>query len=269
MTDAECVAFLQWALPRLQLRWDGFRRFRGQVCKRLHRRLEALALPDLAAYRALLESQPEEWRTLDALCRVTISRFFRDRAVFSLLGESLLPALLEELAARGQRLRIWSAGCASGEEPYSVALLFRYSLAPRFPRAELDLLATDADPQLLERARRACYQRGTLRELPADWVRQAFAMSGDLMCLSPEIRALVQLRCQDLRQEIPEGPWHVILCRNLAFTYFAPAEQQRTLSRLAEQLSPGGLLIIGAHEKLPAGHRFEQVVAGPIYRLAR
>ena len=85
MRDAEAVLFLQWALPRLRMRWPGFRRVRGQVAKRLRRRLAELRLPDLAAYRHRLEADEGEWDELDARCRVTISRFLRDRAVWASL----------------------------------------------------------------------------------------------------------------------------------------------------------------------------------------
>ena len=82
MNDRECIGFLQWALPKMRMRWSGFRKVRGQVCKRVSRRMAVLALPDATAYRAYLEVTPDEWITLATLCRVTISRFYRDRGVF-------------------------------------------------------------------------------------------------------------------------------------------------------------------------------------------
>ncbi len=126
--DADCTEFLQWALPRLGMRWPGFRRVRGQVCKRLRRRMAELGLRDLADYRALLETHPEEWTRLDGLCRISISRFYRDQGVWRTLEREILPRLADRARARGEtRLRIWSAGCASGEEPYTLALLFAFS----------------------------------------------------------------------------------------------------------------------------------------------
>jgi chemotaxis protein methyltransferase CheR len=114
--DAE-VEFLQWALPRLGLRWAGFRRVRGQVRRRVRRRVAALGLEDLDAYRAYLDAHPEEWEVLDALTPITISRFYRDRDVFARLEDDVLPALASAAAAAGRDgLRCWSAGCASGEE---------------------------------------------------------------------------------------------------------------------------------------------------------
>lgn len=268
MTDRECVELLQWAAPRLRLRWDGLRRLRGQVCKRIGRRLKALGLPDAAAYRARLEADPAEWEVLDSFCRITISRFYRDRHVFDVLRETLLPALLE---GEGGPFRVWSAGCASGEEPYTVGVLFRLGLQPRFPQLRLELLATDADAALLERARRGCYPRGALRELPPEWAALAFPEPGPEPCLAPAFREGLTFLRQDLRSVMPDGPFHLVLCRNVAFTYFAPPLQREVLPRLVERLVPGGLLVIGGHESLPEGAFALERAAGalPVFRRAR
>src|SRR4051794_28712317 len=116
MDDRECVALLQWALPLLGLRWLGFKNVRRQVCRRVTAHIAALGL-DQASYRRLLEVDPAERRALDALCYVTISRFYRDRQLFDALRERLMPALAEIARSSERRvLSVWSAGCASGEE---------------------------------------------------------------------------------------------------------------------------------------------------------
>ena len=253
MSDAECIALLRWALPRLGLRWPGFRRVRGQVCKRIARRIRELGLPDVATYRARLERVPEEWSRLDVLCRITISRFYRDRAVFDHLGEVVLPALARAAVARADsRLRCWSAGCGSGEEPYSLKLLWTFRLNAGFPGVSLELVATDADRHLLARAARGCYPRGALRELPSAWLQRAFAREHEEWCLRPAFRQGICFLCQDLRSVQPEGPFDLVLCRNLAFTYFDAAQQRRTLSDIAARMRPGAALIVGKGEKPPA-----------------
>ena len=149
MRDTACVAFLQWALPQLSLRWSGFRRVRGQVCKRLSRRLTALGLKDLSEYRARLETDTREREVFDELCRISISRFYRDQGVWRTLECEILPRLADRARARGEtRLRIWSAGCASGEEPYTLALMFALGEAPA--DFEPAVVATDADPHRLQ-----------------------------------------------------------------------------------------------------------------------
>ena len=134
LSDEECVAFLQYALPRLNLRWAGFRKVRGQVNKRLKRRIKELGLEGLTAYRSYLEEDPEEWRRLDEFCRITISRFYRDRGVFQLLQDRVLPELAERAADEGRSvIRVWSAGCASGEEVYTLRILWDLTTFPRLP----------------------------------------------------------------------------------------------------------------------------------------
>jgi chemotaxis protein methyltransferase CheR len=106
--DTDCTTFLEWALPQLELRWPGFRKVRRQVCKRLAGRMRDLGLANFAAYRARLESDPVEWRILDECCHITISRFFRDKAIFEALRTRVLP----DIAARAEReaynVQVWS-----------------------------------------------------------------------------------------------------------------------------------------------------------------
>jgi chemotaxis protein methyltransferase CheR len=252
--DARAVDLLRWALPQLGLRFEGFRNVRGQVDKRVHRRAQELGLAGLAEYRAFIEAHPAELDVLARACRVTISRLYRDRAVFDALRAEVLPRLAEAARARGERaLRVWSAGCASGEEPSTVAIAWHLELAPRFPGLALSLVATDVDDEVLDRARRACYAPSSLRDVPAAWRERAFVPQGSLFCVREELRAGVELRRQDLRDDAPDGPFDLVLCRNLAFTYFAEPLQRIVAARIAERLVRGGVLVVGAHEALPEG----------------
>jgi chemotaxis protein methyltransferase CheR len=250
--DRRCVEFLQWALPRLGLRWAGFRKVRRQLCRGLRRRLEELELADLDAYREHLEAHPEEWAVLDSLTPITISRFYRDAEVFGALEHEVLPALGAAAAADARdRLRAWSAGCASGEEAYTLALIWQETLAARFPALRLEVLATDVDPAMLRRAREATYDASSLRDLPARWRDSGFTCRGGRYSLRPEHRELVSVRHHDVRNPPPAEPFDVVLCRNVAFTYLAAAGQRTALARLTGTLRPGGALVIGLHESLP------------------
>jgi chemotaxis protein methyltransferase CheR len=198
---------------------------------------------------------------LDALCRITISRFYRDRAVFDHLGAAVLPALAASAVARKEpALRCWSAGCGSGEEPYSLALLWAFRLAHSFPGLSLAMVATEADEQLLERAARACYPRGTLRELPSEWICRAFIRDGGNYCLRPAFRESVLFLHQDIRSAQPEGPFDLVLCRNLVFIYFETGLQHRALAAIAARMRPGAALVVGKGEALPDA---EALVASP------
>jgi chemotaxis protein methyltransferase CheR len=253
MTDRELAAFMAVALPRLGLRADGFRRVRGTVRKRLTRRLAGLGL-DVHDYGRYLEVHPEEWQWLDACCRITISRFGRDAEVFGELLARRLPEQAAAARADGRaRLRMWSAGCASGEEAYAAAIGYRACDAPLQAGLELEVLGTDMEAAVLARAERGGYPVGCLRELPERLRALAFEQRGSEWFVLPPFRAGVRFERGDLRAETPDGPFDVVLCRNVAFTYFAEALQRRVAQALASALRPGGLLVVGAGEVLPEG----------------
>jgi chemotaxis protein methyltransferase CheR len=245
------VAFLQWCLPRLRMRWAGFRKVRRQVCRRIARRMEELELADLAAYRRHLEAHPEEWPVLDGLCRVTISRLYRDRSLFDFLGAEGLPALARVASAEEAPLRCWSAGCASGEEPYTLAILWEREVAAHFPSVRLEIVATDSDLDLLARARAGIYGASSLKEIPEGWRPAALVPDAGGFRVRDEIRGAVRFLRQDIRREMPAGPFHLVLCRNLAFTYFDRELQEEILASAGRRLHRSGLLVLGSHERLP------------------
>ena len=253
MRDTSCVEFLKWSLPRLGLAWPGFRRVHRQVCKRVGRRLRELHLADSRAYRNYLESNSAEWEHLATFCRIPISRFFRDRAVFDCLAQKVLPALAESAAAQGATaLGCWSAGCAAGEEPYSLNILWHCAVSAHFPTLSFNILATDVDEHQLKRARAGLYRGSSLREVPQEWSETAFQREGQLYRLRDSFRSGVTFECHDLLQSIPPGPFDVVLCRNVVFTYFSDDRRRALLPRLCGALKPGGALVIGIREHLPA-----------------
>jgi len=259
MNDQDWLAFLKWALPQLELRWEGFRKVRGQIRKRIKRRMVDLGLANLAAYRSRLEGDPGEWRLLDECCRVTISRFFRDQAVFDCLGRHVLPEIAARAGTQGRDVNVWSAGCASGEEPYTLKVLWDLELAYSLSDVAINCVATDIDARMLARAQSACYELSSLRELPPHLLEQAFIHSGTQYCLKTRHREGVSILKQDVRSEAPAAWFDLILCRNLAFTYFAPRLQSKILGRMLAQLAPDGYLVLGSHEHLPG--EFSTLVA--------
>lgn len=252
MTDAECIAFLQWALPPLGRRWEGFRKVRRLVARRLGRRMAELGLAGLHEYRDRLASQPHEWAEFEALLGIPVSRFYRDREVFDALAGEILPTLAQAARAAGRtQLAIWSAGCASGEEPYTLAILWHARLQVAFAPLVLRIVATDADPMLLERARSGRYGASSLKELPADLRAAGFVQGQGAWCVRAECRA-VEFLDQDLRRELPPGVFDMVLVRNVLMTYYAPGVQRTVLDSIAGHLRPGGALVVGLHEALPA-----------------
>jgi chemotaxis protein methyltransferase CheR len=254
MRDELCVQFLQWALPRMHMRWPGFRRVRGQVCKRLQRRIDGLGLAGTEEYRRYLAMHTGEWDALDSLARVTISRFYRDRMVFVCLARVVLPTLAQQALARGADcLSVWSAGAGAGEEPYTLAILWHLQLAPAFPGLRLHIVATDADPGQCRRAARACYVFSSIRNLPADWRDIAFIRrpAPEAYCLKAQYRRNIEFRVQDIRETLPAERFDLVLCRNLVFTYFDEPLQRRLLQRIKGAMYPGAGLVTGVHEELP------------------
>lgn len=189
------------------------------------------------------------------MCRISIARFYRDRAVFDRLRDAGLPALGRAVLNRAETtLRCWRLGCAAGEEPYPLHRLWQVAVQPQFPGLACHILATDTAPHLLARAAAGCYPASSLREVPAAWRTTAFTPRDDPDCLPAEFRQGVEFQPQDIRTAAPSGPFDLILCHNLAFTYFDEPGQSRALARLTERLQPGGILVIGKTEPWPADH---------------
>lgn len=255
MNDQECVHFLQWSLPRLGLRWPGFRRVRKQVYKRLRRRLQELGLTGLTDYRNFLEQNPLEWKILDSLCRITISRFYRDRQVFADLSAKILPALTRDtLKSSDKEIRCWSAGCCSGEEPYTLQIIWQLLISPALaPDLGLKIFATTTGTELITRAEKGVYPASSLQSLPQEFIARAFIRENNLYRLKPAFTEGVEFIEQDIRNNMPAGLFHLILCRNLVLTYFEETIQLKIMQKIIDRLRPGGVLVIGRHENLPKG----------------
>jgi chemotaxis protein methyltransferase CheR len=254
MKDEHCVRFLQWVLPHLRMRWPGFRKVRKQLCKRIDRRLRDLNLPSVEEYQAYLNLHTDEWQYLDSLCRITISRFYRDKEIFLVLTREVLPSLICGARERGDTaVRIWSAGCASGEEPYTLAIMWAVELESRFPGMTIDIVATDVDPVMLQRARDARYEFSSLKDLPETWRDQGFTQEDGIYHLKSEYRRDIEFLEQDIRQQQPQGRFDLVLCRNLVFTYFDEALQSELSGRIVDLMHDGAAIVLGVHEHLPEG----------------
>lgn len=253
-------AFLAEALPPIGLSPVAYRR--RNIRRRIVRRMESAGIHEFHRYMDRLRRDPEELSALRAILVVTISRFFRNARVFRFLSSEILPRLAEN-----SRPVAWSAGCASGEEPYSVRMAWEEMPGEK---PGLLLLATDVDPACLERAEAGWYPESSLRELPPDFRRKYFTREGNLYRVCEAVRRSVEFRRLDLLCDPPPGRFDLILCRNAAFTYFGPGERLGVARAFAEALREGGHLVIGRTESLPGetAGLFEPVFpAGKIYRI--
>lgn len=237
-------SFLTEALPMLGLSPSGCRR--RVIRRRIVRRMEQLGFHEFDAYLRHLRSTPEECELLRPLLTVTISRFYRNRRTFDALGDRVLPLL----ASGGETVRAWSAGCASGEEAYTLRIVWEErGLDP----ARLRVTATDIDGPSLARARAARYDPSSLREVPPEIAARHFRREQGKFRVSDPLRAGVTFFRHDLQREDPPGAFDLVLCRNTAFTYFDLPDRLRAAGRIASALSPGGFLVIGRTEALPGG----------------
>lgn len=222
------------------------------VYSRLVKRVRSLGLSDFSAYCAMLERDPggAERRAMLASLTTNVTRFLREPHHFEQIARDVLPPLVEA-ARRGERVRLWSAGCSSGEEPYTLALSV-LAVMPDAASHDLRILATDIDPVVLEAARRATYPEEALAPV-APQLRTRFfePAGGGQLRAGPALRDLVAFR--ELNLNAPSWPmrqrYAAILCRNVAI-YFDEATQIRLWARFAEVATPGGWLFIGHSERI-------------------
>lgn len=253
MSDQSCIDFMKWALPQLGLRWQGFRKVHRQVCKRIKKRLTQLGLNDFAAYKRYITNHPPEWQIVDSFCYVSISRFYRDKQVFDTLTTEILPDIVHKLISRGENsLRCWCAGCCSGEEPYTLKIIWQLRVKSQIvTHMNFSIHATDLNGVLLDRAKTGVYLESSLKHLPDQLRMKAFKRVGKEYVIDHNFKENIEFHQQDIRKELPEGNFHLILCRNLVFTYFENDLQIDILKQINKKIIPGGFLIIGSHESLP------------------
>lgn len=247
---ADEAAFAALAAKIARERGFGATNYRdGCLRRRIAVRMRARGTADFGAYGRLLDSDPGEWEPLLDALTINVTKLFRDHAVYETLSAGVVP---DVWAMPEPELRVWSAGCSSGEEPYSLAMLFHRQAAAvqQLDRlSRLRIIATDIDKASLERAAQATYPETAFGEMPAS-LRQRYFTTGTPSRVVPEVRALVRFERRDLLNEPPPpGPLQLVLCRNVVI-YFDAAAQQALFQRFFDALQPGGFLVLGQVETL-------------------
>lgn len=220
------------------------------VYSRLAKRLRALGMTTFREYCALIADPAAEERghMLSALT-TNVTRFFREPHHFEDLRRRTLPPLIARARAGG-RVRIWSAGCSTGMEPYSIGLCVLEAW-PEAAQADVRILATDINPRVLAEGRAGRYPAEALRDAPEALRRRWFAEAAPgVFEAAPALRALISFRELNLMGDWPmKGRFDVVFCRNVAI-YFDEPTQCRIWSRIAAQIAPGGRLCIGHSERI-------------------
>jgi len=257
----EYKEFLKTTLPHLGLRW---RRFRSKsIRKRIIGRVNELGLHSLSQYQGYILEKEAERRFLTGLLTVTISRFWRNASLFGALEKTWLPAVLSRMS-ENEPLKIWSTGCASGEEPYSILILWLESFAGS--GRELRLLASDSNRHCLERAQEARYPASSFREMPIQ-LRQKYCTSEKgTFSLRQDLSPRIEWFEHNLLWEPLPLNNHLIFCRNLVYTYFTDALQQQITRLFHQALVARGLLVVGRKDRLPHGTEgLFRLVDHPLY----
>lgn len=223
----------------------------AMIGARIGRRLTALGLADLDAYLDLLRSPAWSDERHHFISAVTTkeSNFFREPHHFEHLRAKVLPPLIAR-ARRGGRVRLWSAGCAVGQEPYSLAMVV-LDMMPDAGLHDIRILASDIDRAALANACSADYSTASLASVPAGMQSRFFTFEGDVCRPIPAVRELVRFRELNLQGYWPMcRPFDIIVCRNVAI-YFAPETQHRLWRRFAGALGTDGRLFLGHSEHIP------------------
>lgn len=256
--DFETIAAMLYADARIHLAEHKA----PLVVSRLARRIRALRLPGFAAYCALVAGPQGEAERGELLCALTtnVTRFFREPHHFEHLRNAVLPALLAR-ARGGGRVRLWSAACSTGPEPYSMAMTV-LDAEPNAAALDIRILATDIDPRVVAEARAGVYPAGALDDAPAASRKRWFSRAPDgAWSAARELRKLIAFRTLNLNADWPmRGAFDVIFCRNVVI-YFDEATQCALWSRFAATMSEGGHLYVGHSERLsgPAAELFGTV----------
>ena len=231
--DASGIDFSRYKMPTIQ--------------RRLQRRMAATGMHRLPDYVRYLQSHPDEYDRLIGTFLIKVTEFFRDPELFAYLRDQILPEIIAASRTHDKEIRLWSAGTATGEEAYSLAILVAEVLGDELERFTVRIFATDLDTAAVGYARRGIYPANALSTLPAEFIERYFTPLDGGYEVSKRIRGLVVFGEHDLGQRAPFPRIDLCLCRNVLI-YFSPELQQRALQLFAFALRDGGYLVLGKAE---------------------
>ena len=244
MDDAQ----FQRLLDYFSFSWKGYRKVRKGAKKRIRRHMQSVNCRNVSEYLDLMAARPSIREECERAMLVSISRFLRDRDLWRILAEDILPRWdVSGIPV----IRAWSAGCAGGEEVYSLKIIHgRISGSNRY-RPALWILASDLNPENLERGRSGIYPASSLREVPDDVREQCFDRIRRRFGVKREFTSNIQWKYHHLLSDPPDSGFHLLFLRNNLLTYYQDCLKVPAFRQIAKTLLPSGYLIIGAHEKLP------------------
>jgi two-component system CheB/CheR fusion protein len=216
------------------------------VARRVQRRLDMMRVKNLEAYVELLRSDPDELNALYQDLLIGVTQFFRDFDAFEVLERDVIPKLIDAVPPE-QELRVWAAGCATGEEAYSIAMLFHEELTRRKRPLLLKIIASDVHPSSLEAASAGVYGEHQLANVSPERRDRFFVRRATGFQVAPELRQLIVFARHNVTKDAPFTKIHLISCRNMLI-YLQPAAQRTVLSLFHFSLASGGVLFLGPSE---------------------
>jgi len=264
LSDEEFRAITELLRNRRQFDLDQYKD--RCIRRRIAKRLRLCQVADFASYLKRLEMDRDELDTLLATISIHVSQFFRNPDTFRVLEQKILPDLCSRARVTGRtNLTFWSAGCASGEEPYSLALLVDDQAATDL---DIQVLATDISTPVLETARMGIFDAVRLREVPAAVIDRYFLRTNERFRLIERVRNKVEFLRHNIMTSDEYPAADLILCRNVLI-YFTRPEQERILLRFAEILPEHGALVLGRSESITGNIRRYFQSEYPVERVYR
>lgn len=237
-----------------------FRQYKtSTILRRIGRRMTVTHVHTIRDYAEYLRSYPEEIGELVKAFLINVTQFFRDAEAFAYIGSEILPELISQARTRDKVLRFWTAGCATGEEPYSLAMLLSELLGAEISEWSIKIFATDLDEAAITFARRGIYSESLLKGLPKEYLERFFERVDQGYRISKILRQMVIFGQQDLSRSAPFPRIDLVLCRNVLI-YFSPELQDYVLNQFAFSLSPDGYLFLGKAETVRPSQSYLELV---------
>ncbi|HTU00718.1 MAG TPA: protein-glutamate O-methyltransferase CheR [Candidatus Sulfotelmatobacter sp.] len=266
--DVDLAAYAQLRALILEAGGIDLELYKGRcLLRRIAARQRATGSGGLRDYLVLVRRDPIERGRLVKLLTIHVSQFFRNPSTFHAIQAQVLPALLAAKRHQGGRaLRLWSVGCACGEEAYSLALLLLESAPEALREFSCAIYGTDIEPDCLRLARQACYPAASLAHLPPAWRQRYFTPIGQRYQLQSAVRALVTFRQHNILDPFPFRRVDLVVFRNVLI-YMTEALQERLLLALYDTLGRPGFLVLGKVEGLAGAAQKRFVALDPAERI--
>lgn len=229
------------------------------ILRRIVRRMTITRNRTLQGYAEYLKTRPEEVSELVRAFLINVTQFFRDPDVFDYLKNEILPKLLAQARTHDRVLRLWSAGCATGEEPYSLAMLLTDLLGAKLSDWSVKIFGTDLDERAIDFARKGLYSENMLKGVPLEYRKRFFERGDHGFRISKTLRQMVIFGHHDLNRSAPFPRTDLVLCRNVLI-YFTPGFQEYVLNQFAFSLNPGGYLFLGKAETVQPSQLYYELI---------